>query len=174
MGKYLVNALIIIAQPFVALQAASQDLENNCMQLISKQIQPWTLSLTKESRKKYIDRNGYDPVKVLGDFDGNGMQDIALLIQKSDTPIPIGTWGKKSATNVAICLSRKNSVKLERISNPGCGDFIYKVEKGKELVEIDKTQDRTNKYDAIGTICDGLDSVTYYYNGMSFQQSQVD
>lgn len=172
MGKYLVSAVIIIAQPFVLLQAAYANLETGCTQLISKQIQPWTLSLTKDIRKKYIDRNGYDPVKVRGDFDGNGMQDIAFLIQQGDTPILKGARGKQSATKVAICLSRKNSTKLELISNTLCNDYIYKEK--ENIVEADQFSPGTYQIDAIGTICDGVDSVTYYYDGKSFQQSPVD
>ncbi len=110
-----------------------------------------------------------DPLKIRGDFDGDGRQDIALLIQNRAQPV-FEEPERIKATRIAVCLAKVPSMVLRLIEEPYCDDFIYLMRKGEKMHDIEAGDLGNYPVDAIGTTCFEKAGAVFLFDGKNFKR----
>ena len=110
-----------------------------------------------------------DPLTIRGDFDGDGRQDIALLIQNRSRPV-FEEPDRINATRVAVCLAKASSMVLRVIEEPYCDDFIRLVKKGEDMHDVEAGHISQYPVDAIGTTCFEKAGAVFFFDGGNFRR----
>jgi hypothetical protein len=88
-----------------------------------------------------------------GDFDGNGYQDTAILIE----------YGENLSEGLAICLVKKRRVEFYLIEEPSCADYLNVAAKGAKYYDWEDEVKRSYPYDTVGTVCHEKAGTSYLY-----------
>jgi hypothetical protein len=161
----VIASLIAMPEP----PAYAQDLERSCAALLDRELPVWTIASASAEVKALAAQRRADPLRIRGDFDGDGRQDIALLIQSRARPVSEEP-DRIRATRIAVCLAKTPSMVLRLIEEPYCDDFIYLVRRGQDMYDVEAG--RLGKYpvDAIGTSCFEKAGAVFYFDGRIFRR----
>jgi len=170
MKKLSISVATLMGLFFIALSAYAADLEQSCKTLLDQALPVWTISSISEEVKAFTAKEPQaDPLKIRGDFDGDGHQDIALLIQNRAQPV-IEEPDRIKSTRIAVCLAKVPSMVLRLIERPYCDDFIYLMKKGEKMYDIEAGNLGTYPADAIGTICFEKAGAVFVFDGKNFKR----
>ena len=146
------------------------DLEQFCETLLNQALPVWTMASVSEDVKAFAATElQADPLKIRGDFDGDGRQDIALLIQNRAQPV-FKEPERIKATRIAVCLAKVPSTVLRLVGEPYCDDFIYLMKKGEDMHDIELGNLGKYPVDAIGTICFKKAGAVFFLDGKNFRR----
>ena len=169
MTKQSFAAATLVSLFVVNLGAYAADPEESCKALLDQTLPVWTMASISEDVKTFTEGQQADPVKIRGDFDGDGRQDIALLIQNRARPV-FEEPDRINAKRVAVCFAKEPSMVLRLIDKPYCDDFIYLVQKGEDMYDIEAGDLGKYPVDAIGTTCFELAGAVFFFDGKNFRQ----
>lgn len=169
MTKQVFAAATLVSLFVVNLPAYSADLEKSCKTLLNQTLPVWTMASISEEVKTFTAEQQADPLRIRGDFDGDGRQDIALLIQNRARPV-FEEPDRINATRVAVCLAKEPSMVLRLIEEPYCDDFIYLVKKGEHMYDIEAGDLGKYPVDAIGTTCFEKAGAVFLFDGKNFRR----
>ena len=126
------------------------ELQRHCREAVTKL---WPQREWAKSHKE-------DPTVAYGDFDGDGKEDVALLIQPTARP---------DTLRIAACLSSipRRPVVIER---PYCSDGIERVLKGQRYYDYDTGREGAYPRDGIHAYCFEKAGATYIFLGNSFRR----
>lgn len=164
-------AAVAFLSPFaVGLTANAADLEQSCKNLLDQALPVWTMASVAKDVKAFATAElRADPLKIRGDFDGDGREDIALLIQLRAQPV-FEEPTRINATRVAVCLAKVPTMVLRLIEKPYCDDFIYLMRKGEKMYDIKAGNLGTYPVDAIGTTCFEKAGAVFFLDGNAFRR----
>lgn len=98
----------------------------------------------------------FNPVVAMGDFDGNGYDDAAVLGTSGGVPV------------LTICLSAASKPTLHIIRKPYCADSIETARRGGKHLNVETGRLERLKYDGVSVSCFERASATYVWNGTAF------
>lgn len=142
----------ILVLSLVTAVGSAQELDPSCVTAISGQFPAWRLAPVSEEVREWVASTSADPVLVSGDFDGDGVQDSAALIQNRQDGVleyPL----RAEVTKIVLCLGRDRRVKLLTIERPYCSDYIAPLEKGTEVQDIDTDLILVLPADGLSAVC---------------------
>lgn len=151
------------------MRAYAADLEQSCGTLLDRALPAWTLASVSGEVKAFAEQQQADPVKIRGDFDGDGREDIALLIQNRARPV-LDEPQRINATRVAVCLAGERAMVLRLIEAPYCDDLIYLVRKGEDMNDVEAGPLGKYPVDAIGTTCFEKAGAVFFFDGREFRR----
>ena len=157
MTKQSFAAATLVSLFVINLTIYAADLEQPCKILLNQTLPVWTMASISEEVKTFTAEQQADPLRIRGDFDGDGRQDIALLIQNRARPV-FEEPDRIKATRIAVCLAKEPLMVQRLIEEPYCDDFIYLVKKGEDMYAHRRSQqflfDRRVKFPVLGTRTD--------------------
>ena len=154
----------------VILPAYPADLEQSCKTLLNEALPVWTVSsVSKEVKEFVVAQLHADPLKIVGDFDGDGRKDVALLIQTRAQPV-FSEPERIKATRIAVCFAQAPSMVLRLIEEPYCDDYIYLIKKGQDMYDIEAGNLGKYPVDAIGTACFEQAGAAFFFDGKRFRR----
>jgi hypothetical protein len=164
-------ATVTLTSLFVInLPAYAADLEQSCKTLLNRALPVWAMASVSEDVKAFAAAElQADPLRIRGDFDGDGREDIALLIQNRAEPV-FEEPDRISATRIAVCLAKVPSMVLRLIEKPYCDDFIYLMRKGEKMHDIEAGDLGEYPVDAIGTTCFEKAGAVFFLDGKNFRR----
>lgn len=168
--QFALGRLAVIAS-FLVLHAATSraytgQLEKACKAEISKRLREWSVSSVAVTVAEWAKSHRINPTMVIGDFDGDGHRDIAVLIQNRLDPV-LDDPKRADSSLVAVCLSRTKSPILHLIDNPYCSDLVELSRKGRRYHDFEKRKSNTYPRDGVKTVCFEKASATYVYDAKS-------
>jgi hypothetical protein len=170
MTKHSFAAAALVGLFILNPPAYAADLEQSCKTLLNQALSVWTMASVSEDVKAFAAAElQADPLKIRGDFDGDGHQDIALLIQNRAQPV-FAEPDRIKATRVAVCLAKVPSMVLRLIEEPYCDDFIYLMKKGEDMHDIEAGDLGKYPVDAIGTTCFEKAGAVFLFDGKTFRR----
>jgi hypothetical protein len=170
MTKHSFAAAALVGLFILNPPAYAADLEQSCKTLLNQALPVWTMASVSEDVKAFAAAElQADPLKIRGDFDGDGHQDIALLIQNRAQPV-FAEPDRIKATRVAVCLAKVPSMVLRLIEEPYCDDFIYLMKKGEDMHDIEAGDLGKYPVDAIGTTCFEKAGAVFLFDGKTFRR----
>lgn len=169
MTKQSFIVVTLISLFVINLPAYAADLEQSCKTLLNQTLPVWTMASISEEVKTFAAGRHADPLKIRGDFDGDGHQDIALLIQNRARPV-FEEPDRIKATRIAVCLANAPSMILRLIEEPYCDDFIYLLKKGEDMYDIEAGNLGKYPVDAIGTTCFEKAGAVFFFDGKNFRR----
>ena len=127
-----------------------------CHSEIRKVLKDWRpLKVTLEV-SKLAKRQGFNPVVAVGDFDGDGYEDAAVLGTSGGVPV------------LSICLSAAHKPTLYIIRKPYCADSIETARRGGKHLNVETGNFQRLKYDGVSVSCFERASATYVWNETAF------
>ena len=170
MTKQLFATATLVSLFAINLPACAADLETSCKTLLNQALPVWTMASVSADVKAFAAAElQADPLKIRGDFDGDGRQDIALLIQNRAQPV-FEEPDRIKATRIAVCLAKVPAMVLRLIAEPYCDDFIYLVRKGDAMYDIEAGDLGKYPVDAIGTTCFEKAGAVFFFDGKDFRR----
>jgi hypothetical protein len=142
--------------------AGAQELDPPCVAAISERFPAWRFAPVSEEVRAYvadISADRADPVLVGGDFDGDGTQDRAALIQT-----------RQEVPKIVFCLGGDKHVKLLAIEQPYCHDCIVLKKKGAKVQEVDTDLIVTLRADGLSAVCYEHASAVYFLDTGRMQE----
>lgn len=169
MRKLSFAAAAFAALSTTNLPVNAADLEQACKKLLDRTLPVWTVASVSEEVRTLAAERKIDPLKIRGDFDGDGRQDIALLVQNRARPV-LQEPDRINATRIAVCLAKAPSMVLRLIEEPYCDDLIYLVRKGEDMFDFESGTLGKYPVDAIGTICFEQAGAVFFFDGKAFKR----
>jgi hypothetical protein len=144
LGTLIKRLVIVVVAVFSLVQGIWADskppLLDLCQKELSSKFGKWVLSSPPSDLAAYARDKKIETNIARSDFDGDGLQDFALLIStKSNEGI---------SQYIAVCFDRKESVELHLIKDPYCGEGIKVSLKGHDFHNHET--DRTERYPSNG------------------------
>lgn len=163
------TAATVLTLCFLSLPTYAENPEQICKALLDRTVHVWTMAPISEGVKTYAAKLHIDPLRIRGDFDGDGREDIALLIQNRSQPV-FEEPSRINATRVAVCLAKKPLMILRLIEKPYCDDYIYLMKRGNEIYDVEAGSLGKYPVDAIGTVCFEKAGAVFIFDGKNFRQ----
>ena len=160
----------LVSASMISLSAYAAELGQSCKALIDQALPVWTTASVSGEVKAFAATELHaDPLQVRGDFDGDGREDIAFLIQTRAQPV-FEEPERIKATRIAVCFARMPSIVLRLIEKPYCDDFIYLMKKGERMYDIEAGDLGRYPFDAIGTTCFEKAGAVFLFDGKDFRR----
>ncbi len=170
MTKLLLATAVLISLFDLTRPAHAADLEESCKRLLDRALPVWTMASVSEDVRAFAATElAADPVRIRGDFDGDGREDVALLIQERAQPT-FEEPNRINATRVAVCFARTPSTVLRLIEKPYCDDLIYLMRRGEKMQDIEAGDLGRYPVDAIGTTCFEKAGAVFFFEGNDFRR----
>jgi len=156
----LLQRLLLFAVLFIcpASDADAALISQSCRDALNSKLQVWQLAKVTKDAAAWAEKQKFDPVFGIGDFDGDGRNDEAILIQHA---------GQKE---VAACLATAGGTRLVLIENPYCSDYLSISKAGSKHYDYDTDTIEVIKKDGISVSCYEQAGATYLYEGTTFRQ----
>jgi len=135
-------------------------LNQQCREAVDKLWPQWRFPKVSPEVREWATSRREDPTVAYGDFDGDGRQDVALLIQ---------TASESASIKIVACLSRMGATKPVVVEKPYCTDGIRRVLKGKRYHDFSE-REGTYPKDGVHAYCFEKAGATYIFTDGSFQQ----
>lgn len=149
--------LLLFAVVFVCPAADAASISKSCKAALNSRLQGWQLArVTKEVSK--VAKGQFNPVIGIGDFDGDGRNDEAILVQHA------------GQTKVAVCLVTASGTRLVVIEEPYCSDYLFISKAGSEQYDHETGKTEVIKNDGISVFCFESAGATYLYDGQAFRK----
>jgi hypothetical protein len=113
---------------------------------VSKDVAAWAL------------QEHFNPVVAVGDFDGNGKADQAVLVETGD------------GVKIAVCLSRQHGVTLRLIEQPCCRDYVAMSPARSEHYNYETEASEKIGRDGISVGCFEKAGATHVYERGTFRR----
>ena len=97
----------------------------SCEAALNSRLQHWHLATVTKEIAEWTKQQNFNPVIGSGDFDGDGHDDAAILVQHA---------GQKK---VAVCLSTARGTRFIVIEKPYCSDYLSISKAGGEHYNYD-------------------------------------
>ena len=170
MTKQSFATATVVSLFVINLPTYAADLEHACKTLIDQALPVWTMASVAEDVKAFAATKLHaDPLKIQGDFDRDGREDIALLIQNRAQPV-FKEPDRINSTRIAVCFAKMPSMVLRLIEKPYCDDFIYLMKKGENMYDIEGGVLGKYPVDAIGTTCFEKAGAVFVFDGKNFRR----
>lgn len=171
MNRLLINISLALVISPLSLQAQRNEdsLLDACKARITAKFKQWRLASATAAVAEFAKTRHENPAVTKGDFDGDGRQDLALLIQ--DGPAPESDLpGRLDSLHLAVCLNQKTGIKLYLIDKPYCGDGITRTPKGNSYYDFETNKTGTYRLDGVSAYCFEKAGATYEFADGQFQR----
>lgn len=138
--------------------ADSSHVPESCIAAINTHLPHWHHAEVSAEVSSWSKQEKLNPVIAIGDFDGNGKIDQAILIEH------------KKIRKIAICLSADKSTRLLILNNPYCHDYVSMSRAGSKHYNFDTDKTETLKNDGVSVSCFQKAGATYLYENGAFRQ----
>lgn len=165
------HSMIFVALLLLVSTSSARENESlkKCENAISTKFSKWQRASVTNEVAIWSNSTGGNPTQIYGDFNGDGYQDTALLIQVGSNPrndYP----ARLDSLYIAICLNEPPAAILHLINKPYCGDSIALSRKGTTYYDFVTEKTGQYPFDGVAAICFEKASATYIYNGKKFIQ----
>jgi len=156
----LLHWLLLFAVLLVcpASDADAALISKSCKDALNTRLPGWQLATVTRDAAEWAKEQKFDPVFGTGDFDGDGRDDEAIIIQHA------------GQTEVAVCLATASGTRLVVIEKPYCSDYVSISKAGSKHYNYDTEKIEVIKKDGISVSCYGQAGATYLYEGKGFRQ----
>jgi hypothetical protein len=171
MDRLLINISLALLIPVLSLQAQTNKemLLQTCKARITAKFQQWRAAPVTAEVAKFARARHKDPTVTTGDFDGDGRQDLALLIQDGPAPGPDNP-GRPDSLHIAVCLNQKTGISLFLIDKPYCSDGIERTLKGNSYYDFETGKRGTYRLDGVSAYCFEKAGATYEFENGIFSR----
>lgn len=121
----------------------------------------WRFPDVTDAVREWAKSRKEDPTVAYGDFDDDGKDDVALLVQ------PLA---KSASLKIVACLSSLGPTRPVVVEKPYCHDGITTVSKGGPYYDFGSDSEGTYPKDGIHAYCFEKAGATYVLEGDSFRQ----
>ncbi len=162
MNRYLIVALLafMLLPQFRQAHADEKDILQVCEAQLTAKLTQWRFAPITPQVAAFAKSRHENPTITYGDFDGDGRQDMALLVQHGANP-DSNYPRRKDSLHIAVCLNTSTGVKLYLIDKPYCGDGITRASKGKPYCDYVTNKKGDYKLDGVGVYCFEKAGATY-------------
>jgi hypothetical protein len=162
--------ILVLMAPGVCVHAAmnQQALLRLCKTQVAAKFPDWRLASVSREVAEWARQQREDPAMMIGDFDGDGQKDVALLIQTGPA-IELSDPGRLESRRIAVCLNQRN-VTLRIIDHLYCGDGISLARKGGSYHDFESETQGTYLHDGISAYCFEKAGATYQFQDGGFHR----
>lgn len=165
LGMLINRSVIVMVAAFSLVQGSWADskprLPDLCQKEVSSKLGKWVLSSPQSDLAAYARDKKIETNIARSDFDGDGLEDIAMLIStKSNEGI---------SQYIAVCFDRKEGVELHLIKDPYCGEGIKVSLKGHKFYNYETGRSEKYPSNGISAYCFEKAGSTYLYRNGSFR-----
>lgn len=166
MSRFLLTILMVFMVSTLSrsTQAAEKSTVLACEAQLTAKFKIWRFASVTPDVTAFAEDHNEDPTITYGDFDGDGRQDVALLIHRGDNPNP------DYPLNIAVCMNTKAGIKLYIIDKPYCRDGITLAPRGQQYYDYDTEKKGTYKLDGVSAYCFMKAGATYELENGKFRQ----
>lgn len=111
----------------------------------------WHYAPVSEEVRQFSQEQHFDPVVAMGDYDGDGRRDWAVLLEH------------EGVRKVVVCLTNSTVPKLRVIEQPYCHDLVSSKKAKSRLYNFETDRIETIKNDGISTSCFERAGATYVF-----------
>jgi hypothetical protein len=140
-----------------------------CQKVVAKKFTQWRFAPLTDEVAEYAKSQHINPTVTYGDFDGDGRNDVALLIQHGANPDPQYP-GRGNSLHIAVCLNTLKGFKFYLIDNPYCGDGIATSLKGRRYYDYNTDKKGTFRHDGVAAYCFEKAGATYQFQNGAFHE----
>lgn len=152
---YLLFAVLFV---YPAADAGAPSIPKSCEDALNSRLQGWQLATVTMEVSEWAKQQKFNPVIGIGDFDGDGRNDVAILVQHA---------GQRK---VVVCLATASGTRFFVIEKPYCSDYLSISKAGGEHYNYDTEKTEVIKNDGISVSCFERAGATYLYDGHGFRQ----
>ena len=136
---------------------------------MNSELAEWELSPPPAELAAYAKEQGFETNIARADFDGDGSEDVALLVVSKPTR-PEADRKKPSSQYIAVCLNKPEKPELILIERPYCGDGISISLKGAEFYNYEIDKKDTYPTNGIHAYCFEKAGATYLFRNGAFRR----
>ena len=141
-----------------AADAAAPSIPTSCKAVLDSKLRGWRLAPVTENVSAWASHERFNPVIGFGDFDGDGRNDAAILVQHA------------GQVKVAVCLAAAGGTRFRVIERPYCSDYLFISKAGGEHYNFETEKTEVIKNDGISVACFEKAGATYLYDGRGFRK----
>jgi len=142
-------------------RAAPEAFAHRCRAAVAHRWARWRFAAVAPPVRDWAASQHEDPTIVLGDLDGDGQGDLAMLIETAPDP---------NAVAIAVCLSSAGPTAPRFVEHPPCSDGITLAPRGGRYFDVEHERSGTYAEDGIHAYCFEKAGYTYLVQGGGFQQ----
>jgi hypothetical protein len=152
--------LLVATQLYLSTSvvAAPTAISEPCRSAIDSELQNWRYPVISSDVASWANEEHFNPVVAIGDFDGNGETDEALLLE--------AVKGRE----IAVCFSRRHRTMLKVIERPYCSDYVAVSPARSEHYNYESDAIETIGHDGISVGCFEKAGATYLYEHGAFRR----
>lgn len=143
------TALLALVQAAGTAIGAELPVPARCIRLVADALPGWAAAPMSAEAVEWATREHLNPWVAVGDFDGDGRRDWAVLGEHD---------GRRK---VAVCLNPGRQQRLLVIDEPYCSDVIWKTKAGSVVYDVDTGNERRIRADGLSTYCVGKAGAIY-------------
>ncbi len=169
--RFLMGFSLALATSTLCLRAETNQerLLHTCEARIAAKFKQWRFPPVTAAVAAFAKNRHQNPTVTVGDFDGNGRKDVALLIQDGSAPDP-NYPNRLDSLHIAVCLDKKTGVELYFIDKLYCGDGIMRAPKGKSYYDFNTEKKGVYLFDGVSAYCFEQAGATYEFDNGAFRQ----
>jgi len=138
--------------------SAATPISASCRSAIDSELKNWHVPAVSKDVAAWALQEHFNPVVAVGDFDGNGETDQAVLVVTSDS------------VKIAICLPKRHEVTLKLIEQPYCSDYVAMSPARSEHYNYGTDATEKIERDGISVGCFEKAGATYVYERGTFRR----
>ena len=158
--QFSYRSVVTVAILTLATVASADTGSSECYSAVEAELGSWSLSPPPPELAEFAKRDGRSTNEARADFDGDGVDDLALLIVPESQA--------KTPQYIAVCLTRESEPSLHLIPEPYCGDGIGVSPKGRSFYNYDAGTRDTYPSNGVSAYCFEKAGATYLYQGGKF------
>jgi hypothetical protein len=133
-----------------------------CREALKSVWSEWRLSPPPKGYEDYIREQQRESSIAKGDFDNDGVQDVAVLLLTSAT--------RRAQQRLAVCLMGGAGAELHIVREPYCGDGISVTPKGTQAWDYERETGVTYRADGVHASCFEKAGATYVFERNRFKR----
>lgn len=138
--------------------AAPAAISASCRSAIDSVVTNWRVPAISNDVASWARQEHFNPIVAVGDFDGNGEVDEAVLVETSES------------VKIAVCFSKQHKVTLKLIERPYCRDYLATSPARSEHYNYDTDATERIQHDSINVGCFERAGATYVYEHGTFRK----
>jgi hypothetical protein len=155
-----VAAALVVSSGKVSADVTS--VPEPCRDALKSVWSEWRLSPPPKGYEDYSRGQQRESSIAKGDFDDDGVQDVAVLLLTSAT--------RRAQQRLAVCLMGGAGAELHIVREPYCGDGISVTPKGTQAWDYERENGVTYRADGVHVSCFEKAGATYVFDGRRFKR----
>ena len=138
--------------------AAPATISASCRSAIDSEVKDWHFPVVSNDVAAWAQQEHFNPVVAVGDFDGNGETDEAILLETTNS------------VKIAVCFSKRHSLTVTLIEQPYCSDYVATSPARSEHYNYETDATERIQHDGINVGCFEKAGATYVYERGAFRR----